>query len=58
MKLPNWMCNVIGHKCFALTLPQYRKTGAVSVCVRCGKGYVGDRKGNPWVEGILDNIRE
>lgn len=53
MKLPNWMCRVIGHKDYPLSYEDWKAFGVVTVCRRCGKGYKGE-----WVDGTLDQLRQ
>lgn len=54
MKLPSWICRLIGHKDYGLKFADWRLTGAVAVCIRCGKGY----KQNSWVPDILEQLKE
>ena len=43
MKLPNFMCRITGHKkpIIHIGYHDYKKIGAVAICLRCGKGYGG-----------------
>lgn len=55
MKLPNFMCRIVGHKTFGLGVnyTNWKKLGVVAICFRCGKGYGN----NGWVPGALEKLR-
>ena len=53
MKLPNFMCKIIGHKTFGVHYTDWKKLGVITICSRCGKGYGDDG----WVPNALEKLR-